>query len=139
MTLWRRINATLQKQPTISGFPGYNCGKEPTCPSMRHKSLRLDPWVAKMPRRRAWQPSPLFMPGESHGQRILGGYSPQGHTESDTTKATQHAKGMLSNLLCFSVLLWDQGDPPLAQKTMPVFRKRSFEECYVQAHKAISQ
>ena len=38
--------------------------------------------------RAAWQPSPLFMPGESHGQRILADYSPQGHTESDTTEAT---------------------------------------------------
>ena len=40
--------------------------------------------------RRAWQPSPVFLPGESHGQRSLVGYSPQGCTESDTTKATYH-------------------------------------------------
>ena len=36
----------------------------------------------------AWQPTPVFFPGESHGQRSLAGYSPQGHRESDTTEAT---------------------------------------------------
>ena len=38
--------------------------------------------------RRAWQPTPVFLPAESHGQRSLAGYSPQGYTESDTTEAT---------------------------------------------------
>ena len=36
----------------------------------------FDPWVGKIPWRRAWQPTPVFLPGESHGQRSLGGYSP---------------------------------------------------------------
>ena len=36
------------------------------------------PWVGKIPQRRAWQPTPVFMPGESHGQRNLAGYSPLG-------------------------------------------------------------
>ena len=40
-----------------------------------------------MPWRRAWQPSPVFLPGESHGQRSLAGYSPWRHKESDTTEA----------------------------------------------------
>ena len=39
---------------------------------------RFDPWVGKIPWRRAWQPTPVFLPGESHGQRSLAGYSPQG-------------------------------------------------------------
>ena len=38
----------------------------------------------KIPWRRAWQPTPIFLPGESHGQRSLAGYSPWGHKESDT-------------------------------------------------------
>ena len=46
----------------------------------------LIPSVGKMPWRREWQPSPVFLPGESHGQRSLVGYSPWGHTESDTTE-----------------------------------------------------
>ena len=44
-----------------------------------------DPW------RRAWQTTPVFLPGKSHGQRSLAGSSPQGHKESDTTEATEHA------------------------------------------------
>jgi len=35
----------------------------------------FDPWVRKIPWRRAWQPTPVFLPGESHGQRSLVGYS----------------------------------------------------------------
>ena len=40
------------------------------------------------PRRRTWQPTPVFLPGESHGQRSLAGYDTWGHKESDTTEAT---------------------------------------------------
>ena len=42
------------------------------------------------PWRRAWQPTPVSLPGESHGQRSLAGCSPWGHTESDTTEARWH-------------------------------------------------
>ena len=52
------------------------------------KDVRFDPWAGKIPWRRKWQPTPVFLPGESHGQRSLAGYSPQGRTESDTTEAT---------------------------------------------------
>ena len=38
------------------------------------------------PQRRKWQPIPVFLPGKSHGQRSLKGYSPWGHKESDTTE-----------------------------------------------------
>ena len=46
--------------------------------------------VRKIPWRRAWQPTPVFLPGESHGQRSLVGYSLRGCKELDTTKGTQH-------------------------------------------------
>ena len=46
----------------------------------------LDPWVKKISWRRKWQPTPVFLPGESHGQRGLVGPSPYGGTESDTTE-----------------------------------------------------
>ena len=52
------------------------------------KRLGFDPWVGKIPWRRAWQPTPVYLPGESPGQRSLGGYSLLGHTESDTTEVT---------------------------------------------------
>ena len=42
-------------------------------------------WVGKIPWRRAWQPTPVFWPGESHGQRSLAGCSPWDHKQSDTT------------------------------------------------------
>ena len=42
----------------------------------RHKRCRFNPWVGKIPWRRAWQPTPVFLPGESHGQRSLARYSP---------------------------------------------------------------
>ena len=44
--------------------------------------------VEKIPWSRKWQPTPVFLPGKSHGQRSLVGYSPQGHKESDMTKRT---------------------------------------------------
>ena len=49
----------------------------------------FDPWVRKIPWRRAWQPTPVHLPAESHGQRSLAGDSPQGRKDSDTTEATE--------------------------------------------------
>ena len=46
----------------------------------------FNPWVGKIPWRREWQSTPVFFPGESHGQRSLVGYSPWGCKESDTNK-----------------------------------------------------
>ena len=52
----------------------------------------LDPWVWKIPWRRAWQPAPVFFPRESHGQRRLSGCSPcRDHKESNTTEVMLHA------------------------------------------------
>ena len=45
-----------------------------------------NPWVWKIPWRRKWQPTPVFLPGNSRGQRSLAGYSPWGRRESDTTE-----------------------------------------------------
>ena len=61
------------------GFPGGTSGKEPVCQYRRHKRCSFSPWVGKIPWRRAWQPTPGFLPGEPHGQRSLVGYSPWGH------------------------------------------------------------
>ena len=44
---------------------------------------RFSPWVRKIPWRRAWLPTPVFLPGESHGQRSLTGYSPRSCKQSD--------------------------------------------------------
>ena len=64
-----------------ANFLGFSCikmalggasGKEPTCQCRR---CRFDPWVRKIPWRRKWQPTLVFLPGEYHGQRSLVGYT----------------------------------------------------------------
>ena len=62
--------------------PGGAGGKEPNCQCRRHKRCRFDPWVGKIP----WRPTPVFLPGESHGQKSLVGYGPS-HKELDMTEA----------------------------------------------------
>ena len=49
---------------------------------------QVQPWVGKSPWRRVWQPTPVFLPGESCGERSLVGYSPWGRRESDRTEVT---------------------------------------------------
>ena len=63
-------------------------GKEPACQWRRHKRRGFNPWVRKIPWRRKWQPTPIFLPGESHGQRSLAGCSWKACKESSTTEAT---------------------------------------------------
>ena len=68
---------------TLVAFPGGTSDKEPACQCRRHKRCGFDPWVRKVPCRRKWQSNPVFLLGESHGQRSLAGYK-----ESDMTEAT---------------------------------------------------
>ena len=77
-------------QCSTSKSTGGASGKEPTCKCRRHKRLRFDPWVRKIPRRRAWQPTTVFLSGEPHGWRSLAGCGPQGHKESATTEQLTH-------------------------------------------------
>ena len=60
--------------------------KEPACQCRRCKRHKFDPWLGKIPWRREWQPTPVILPGESHGQRSLVGYSPWGCKELDMTE-----------------------------------------------------
>ena len=75
-------------------------GKESTCQCRRHRRLRFNPWIRKVPRRRIWQLTPVLLPGEFHGQRSLAGYSPWGRKETDTT---EHRGGWNSGLASNSV------------------------------------
>ena len=68
------------------GFPSGASGKEPVCQCRRHRGLGFDPWVGKIPWIRKRQPTPVFLPGEFHGQRSLVGY--MGLKELDTTEHT---------------------------------------------------
>ena len=51
----------------------------------RCRKLGFDPWVGKIPWRSSWQPTPVFLPEESHRERSLMGHSPQGHKEAELT------------------------------------------------------
>jgi len=59
----------------ILGFPGGSVGEEPACKCRRCQRCGFDCRVGNIPWR-AQQPTPVFLPGESHGQRSLAGYSP---------------------------------------------------------------
>ena len=74
----------------INGLPTWFSGVESACQCMR---CWFDPWVRKIPLRRKWQSTPVFLPGESHGQRSLAGYGPEGCRELDPT-------GLLSIYAC---------------------------------------
>ena len=79
----------ISSHPTA--FPGGASGKEPACRCRRRERQGFDPWVGKIPWRRAWQPTPVFLPGESHGEE-LAGCTPWGREELDTTEglSTRH-------------------------------------------------
>ena len=61
-------------------------GKESACQCRSYRRGGFDPWVRKIPWRRKWQPTSVFLPGKLHGQKSLVGYSPWGGLESDTTE-----------------------------------------------------
>ena len=73
----KRLIVMISK--SILELPRWLGGKESTC---QCRILGLDPWVGKIPWRRKWQPTPVFLPGKSSGQRSLVGYSPWGHKGS---------------------------------------------------------
>ena len=78
------------------GLPWCSDGKESAC--------RFGPWVRKIPWRWEWQPTPVFWPGESHGQRSLVGYSPWGHKEVDTQLTFHFSPSLLFvHLICASI------------------------------------
>ena len=76
--------------PGDNGLPQWPSGKEPVCNVGRYRSCGFNPWLEKIPWKEAWQPTPALLPGESHRQRSLPGYSPWGSKESGTTEVTKH-------------------------------------------------
>ena len=83
LALWGRERWIIFQLLIFTGFPGGASGKEPVCQCRR---CGFDPWVGSIPWSRKWQSTLVFLPGESHGQRSLAGYSPWGHKELDTTE-----------------------------------------------------
>ena len=78
-------------------FPCGPSGEEPTCQCGRRRRRGLNPWVRKIPWRRKWQPTPVFLTGISHGQRSLVSYRSWDRKKSDVTQ-------WLSTLQLFAVL-----------------------------------
>ena len=103
----RKDFPSLKKIPALGGFQGGASGKEPACQCRRCKRWEFNLWVRKIPWRRAWQPSPVFLPGESQGQRNLVGYSPGGRTE-----------GASHNLACHHTPLHTLACPPMPLHTL---------------------
>ena len=81
-----------------AGLPQWHGGKESASQCRRHGRSRFNPWVGKIPRRRKWQPTPVFLPRKYHGQRSLGGHK----TTTLMFRHTKHAR--MCQLLAITVL-----------------------------------
>ena len=77
--------------------------KKPPANAGDTKRCRFDTSVQKIPWRKAWQPTPGFLPGASHGQRNLAGYSPWSRKESDITEAIYHTCTQIPSTLGHSL------------------------------------
>ena len=77
---------SLQSKGLSRVFSNTTVQKHQFCQCRRYKRCGIDPWVGKMPWRREWQPTSVFLPRKFHRQRSLEGYSPWGCKDSDTTE-----------------------------------------------------
>ena len=106
----------------LLGFPG---GAEVKSVCLQCGRSGFDPWVRRIPWRRKWQPTPVFLLGESHGWRSLVGYSPTGRKESDTTERL-HLVTFSDLVTCYSAfgLSWLR-EPHLRVENQQIFEKQS--------------
>ena len=92
---WREYHSAIKREQSNQWLSAI----ESTCCCRRRKGCGFDPWVGSVPWRRKWQPTPGFLPGKSHAQRSLVGYSSWSLEESDTTEWTpppSHLQGPVS-------------------------------------------
>ena len=91
---WReKGNRIKRNEDTLRDFcrlPQWLRGERIHLPMQETQERQVHPWVGKIPWRRAWQPTPGFLLGKSHGQRSLAGYGPWGCKESDLTESAEH-------------------------------------------------
>ena len=97
----QRRKTTLKTQ---QGLPRWLSVKEFTCQCRRCRRHRLDPWAGKIPWRRKWLPTAVFLPGEFRGERGLVVYSPQGHKESDRTEHVHTKQQLLGSNTPFAII-----------------------------------
>ena len=82
---WIYIYSYIYIYIYIKGLPRWLSGKESACQCRKCKSCGFDSWARKIPWSRKWKPTPIFLPGKSHGQKSLAGYNPWSH-KSDMTE-----------------------------------------------------
>ena len=91
---------------SAQGLLRWCSGKESTCNA---GDTGFDPWVGKIPLEEKWQPTPVFLPEKSHGQRSLVGYGPWGSKESDKTE--QPSTRLLHQIMSLSYLKSSSAHP----------------------------
>ena len=111
---------------SASGFPGGVSDKELACQRRRCKRRWFDPWVGRIPWKRAWQHTPVFLPGDSCGQRSLADVV-RGVTKSWTRleRLSMHAQAFTWGLLCLRCLSPTPALPSLASSHL------EFKQCSV--------
>ena len=133
---WKRKDSLVEdfvsrtsQQPCWTSFKSHcslrwHSGRQSACQCRRCKRLGFDPWAGKIPWSRKWQPTPGFLPGKSHGQRSLAGYSrteKPSRLQSDTTEHTHnwdasYQPHILPSFLHrgqICILVWQFSEPPL--------------------------
>ena len=91
--LWIRCLLLYGNVIPLWGLSHWLSGKASTCRCRRH---RFDPWIRKVPWRRKWKPTPVFLPGKSHAERSLVGYKRVRHTF-----ATKQQHPTLGHMTCW--------------------------------------
>ena len=105
----------------IRSFPGGTSGKEPACQCRRHKRHGFSPWVGKIPQRRSWQPTPVFLPGDSHEQMEPDRL----HIESQRVGMRQSSRILITSIksihLCYIPLVRSMSQIPLTLKGIGLY------------------
>ena len=95
---WATVHEVTKSHSWLSASLGLSWGLKQYRICLQGSIPGFDPWVRKIPWRGKWQPTPVFLPGESNEQRSLVGYSPWGHKELDTTEQLTLSKGKRKTL-----------------------------------------
>ena len=99
--------SSLQFLKWSLGFPGGLVVKNLPASA---EDVGLNSWVGRIPWRMKWQPTPVSLPGKSHGQRSLAGYSPWGHKGVRHDLATKQQNGLCKRIHQVFLCEWKKTD-----------------------------
>ena len=110
-SLWGRKESYMTKWLTHTHicqqhFPTGSAGKEPSCQHRWCKKRKFNPWVGKIPWRKKWQPTPIFLPWRFHEERSLADYSPWGCKKSNLTDCSQTYVNSTGNSAQYSAMIY---------------------------------